>query len=130
MMKNEISAFLLLFFCFLGCGAFDDREIVPAYLHDDHIDILISGSKPVSVVVAFSVFLDGCDSYYDTSYGWFGNTCIIKPEMLMYTGNNDCPSAYDIHRVAIVVSQGILPGVYEVRINSIRKEFEVKAKRN
>ena len=129
-MKNQISVFLLLFFCLFGCGAFDDTEIVPAYLHDNNIDILISDSRPVSVVVAFNVGLTGCDSYHDTSYEWIGNTCIIKSEMLMYTGNDDCPDEYRIHTVAIVISRGILPGVYQVSINNIRKEFEVKAKRN
>ena len=128
-MKNQVSAFLLLFFCLFGCGASDDTEIVPAYLHDDNIDIFISDSRPVSVVVVFNVGLtNGCDSYHETHYEWIGNTCIIKPEMLMYTGNDDCTDDYRIHKVAIVISQGILPGVYEVRINNIRKEFEVKAK--
>ena len=129
-MKNQISAFLLLFFCLFGCGESDDTEIMPARLDlDDPIDILISDSGPVSVVVAFSVGLgNGCDSYHETHYEWIGNTCIIKPEMLKYTGNNDCFDEYSIHRVEIVISQDLLPGVYEVRINNIRKEFEVKAK--
>ena len=127
-MKNQISAILLLFFCLFGRGESDDTEVVPAYLHDDNIGILISDSKPVSVVVAFSLGFNGCDSYYDTSYEWIGNAYIIKPEMYMYIGSNHCPGEYRIHRVAIVVSQGILPGVYQVSINNIRKEFEVKAK--
>ena len=124
--KSNISISAVVFL-FVWLGAFDDTEVVPAYLHDDNIGILISDSKPVSVVVAFSLGFTGCDSYYDTSYEWIGNACIIKPEMYMYIGSNDCPDEYRIHRVAIVVSQGILPGVYQVSINNIRKEFEVKA---
>ena len=127
-MKNQISAFLLLFFCLFGCGAFDDTEVVPAYLHDENIDILYSDTRPALVVVGFNIGLNGCDSYHDTQYEWTGNTCIIKPEMVVYTGNDYCPDVYDIHRVEIIISEHIAPGVYEVSINTIRKEFEVKAK--
>ena len=127
-MKNQIVTFLLLIFCLFGCGAFDDTEIAPAYLHDDNIEIFISDTRPVFVVVGFNIGLNGCDSYHDTHYEWTGNTCIIKPEMVLYTGNDDCPSIYDIHRVAIIILEDIAPGVYEVIINNIRKDFEVKAK--
>ena len=127
-MKNQIVTFLLLFFCLFGCGEADDTEIVPASLHDDNIDIFISDSGSFGVVVVFNVGINGCDRYHDTHYEWIGNTCIIKPEMLMYTGNGDCPEGYDIHKIAIVISQHLSPGVYEVRINNIIKEFEVKAK--
>ena len=127
-MKNQIVTFLLLFFCLFGCGESDDTEIVPASLHDDNIDIFISDSESFGVVVVFNVGTGGCDWYHDTHYEWIGNTCIIKPEMLMYTGNGACPDRYDIHKIAIVISQHLFPGVYEVRINNIIKEFEVKAK--
>ena len=120
-MKNQISAILLLFFCLFGRGESDDTEIVPAYLHDDNIDIFISDSGSFGVVVVFNVGINGCDSYHETHYEWIGNTCIIKPEMLMYTGHGTCPDGYDIHKVAIVISELLFPGVYEVRINNIRK---------
>ena len=133
-MKNQISAFLLLFFCLFGCGASDDTEIAIAYLHDNTIDIFISDSRiegdppQVSVVVTFNVALPACHSYHETHYVWIRNTCIIKPEKLIYTGGDFCLGEYRIHRVAIVISQDLPRGVYEVKINNIRKEFEVKAK--